>query len=125
MRGIKKEQGNQHMRVKRTPITPDLLRIIKFNLFNSFTIYEDKLMLWAAKITAFFGFLRVSEYTSPQVKTHTPETLCFNDVEYDNNQYKLTIKASKTDPFRCGMTVRLAFNGSEVHPVMLHLTTFE
>ena len=67
MKGIKRTQGKQHSTPKRQPITPTHLHTIHKNLYASSRKYEDKLMLWAAITTAFFGFLRVSEYTSSHI----------------------------------------------------------
>ena len=95
-----------------------MLLSIKFNLFNSSLIYNNKLMIWAAMLTAFFGFLRASEYTSPYTNSFLPEsTLCYNDIIIQDNQISLNIKSSKTDPFRSGVTVRLATNHSALCPV--------
>ena len=75
-------------------------------------------MLWAALTTAFFGFLRVSEYTSSHRTKFDPEiTLLLADVSVRGDVVSVTVKASKTDPFRQGMTVRLAANGSFLCPV--------
>ena len=70
LRGIKKTLGNKYKKKSRAPITPDILRVLKFNLYNSSIIYKDKVMIWAAMTSAFFGFLRVSEYTSTHVKSY-------------------------------------------------------
>ena len=57
---------------------------------------------------AFFGFLRVSEYTAMRTQSFDPEsTLCFNDITV-NHLIHVKIKSSKTDPFRCGVDIRLA-----------------
>ena len=116
--GIKKCQGKKFKKLKRIPITPEMLFTIKFNLFNSSVHYNDKLMIWAAMLTAFFGFLRVSEYTFSHVNSFIPEaTLCYNDITFQINQISLNLKTSKTDPFRSGVIVRLAANGSALCPV--------
>ena len=121
LRGIKRMQGNKFKKPKRSPITPPILRIIRFKLWNSSLPYEDKVMLWAAMLTAFFGFLRVSEYTSTHSSSYDPTcTLCCWDVsipEDNGTAIDLQIKASKTDPFRAGVTVRLAENKSLLCPV--------
>ena len=118
MRGIKRAQGRLHSVPKRLPITPHLLRIINTNLFNSSRRFEDKVMLWAAITTAFFGFLRVSEYTSARKTTFDPNsTLLFSDVRVRNDSVRLNIKTSKTDPFRQGVTVRLEANNTVLCPV--------
>ena len=122
LRGIKRTQGNNRKKTKRSPITPELLKIIRFNLFNSSMIYEDKLMIWAAMLTAFFGFMRVSEYTSSGTLTYLPEsTLCYQDMYIRNDTYNthidLLIKSSKSDPFRLGAVIRLSENNTELCPV--------
>ena len=119
MRGIKRAQGSKKRKKKRAPITPALLKTIKDNLFNSGRLYEDKLMLWAALLTAFYGFLRVSEYTSLRKKSFDPSsTLLFNDMTFTRNgAVVIYIKASKTDPFREGVPLRLEPNGSSLCPV--------
>ena len=125
LRGIKRAQGNKYRRPKCAPITPLLLRAIRTNLFNSSTLYEDKIMLWAAMLTAFFGFLRVSEYTSSHIKSYDPQsTLCFNDITImrcnkspKNRRISVNIKSPKTDPFRIGTTIHLSPNHSMLCPV--------
>ena len=76
-------------------------------------------MLWAALLTAFYGFLRVSEYTSLRKKTFDPtSTLLFSDMNWaSDGSVTLLIKTSKTDPFREGIPLRLAPNGSALCPV--------
>ena len=117
-RGIKRALATSRNRPKRRPITPSLLRTIHTNLFNSSRRYEDKVMLWAAITTAFFGFLRVSEYTaSHKTKFDSTCTLLFQDVHIQDSTAHIFIKASKTDPFRQGVHVRLAANGTWLCPV--------
>ena len=95
-----------------------MLSSIKFQLFNSSKRYGDKLMLWAAMLTAFFGFLRVSEYTSTFVSSYDPNsTLCYEDVVFKDAHIHINIKASKTDPFQAGSIIRLAPNSSPTCPV--------
>ena len=79
-------------------------------------------MIWACMLTAFFGFMRVSEYTSPRTVTYQPEiTLCYHDFKVKENRnnihIELSIKSSKTDPFRLGTVIRLAANVTELCPV--------
>ena len=75
-------------------------------------------MLWAAMLTAFFGFLRVSQYTSAFVCSYDPSTtLCYEDVDFKDDYIHINIKASKTDPFQTGSMIRLAPNSSSTCPV--------
>ena len=119
MRGIKRVQGGKRKKRKRAPITPSMLKSININLFNSSHVYEDKVMLWAALLTAFYGFLRVSEFTSARKKTFDPTTrLPFSDMNFaSDGSVTLLIKTSKTDPFRDGVMLRIAPNGSSLCPV--------
>ena len=118
LRGIKRSQGLKFKRPKRLPMTPSLLHTIKFNLFQSSYKYEDKCMMWAAMSIAFFGLLRVSEYTCEKVNYFLPETtLCVDDVSCGNNWATINVKASKTDVFRVGVKIRLAANFTNLCPV--------
>ena len=75
-------------------------------------------MLWAAVTTSFFGFLRSSEYCSPQTQKYDPETtLLFEDITYKQFNLYINIKASKTDPFREGCTVCLSPSNAPICPV--------
>ena len=78
-------------------------------------------MLQAAILTAFFGLLRVSEYTCPENKIHfdTETHLTQQDVSINltNKVTKIRIKSSKTDPFRIGMVVRIGPTQNALCPV--------
>ena len=118
IRGIRRAQGTAHSVPQRRPITPAMLRVIRRNLFNSTRFHEDKIMIWAAITTAFFGFLRVSEYTSPHKSKFDPHvTLLVEDIDLDASSAKLLVKASKTDPFREGMHIRIAANDTDLCPI--------
>ena len=118
LRGIKRAQGRSHSLPKRLPITPSLLRTINGNLFNSSRLFQDKLMIWAALTTAFFGFLRISEYTTPRKTQFDPaSTLLRSDVMVGSRSAHLRLKTSKTDPFRQGVTVRIMSNNTILCPI--------
>ena len=118
LKGIKRLEGRKYRKPKRTPITPSLIQQLGINLFRAPIKHSDKVMLWAAMLVAFFGFLRVSEYTSDHVHTYDPQfTLCFDDIRISPWVADLTLKCSKTDPFREGITVRVAYNGTPLCPV--------
>ena len=118
LRGIKRAQGPSHSLPKRLPITPHLLRIIQHNLFHSSRLFDDKLMLWAAITTAFFGFLRISEYTAHRKTQYDPtSTLLFTDLAVRFDSAHLHLKTSKTDPFRHGVTVRNQANNTDLCPI--------
>ncbi|XP_070550288.1 uncharacterized protein [Ptychodera flava] len=64
MQGIHRSLGDQKR--TRLPITIDILVRLKEALRAHASLCDyDKLMLWSAFTMAFFGFLRVSEFTAP------------------------------------------------------------
>ena len=72
----------------------------------------------AAFCTAFYGFLRASEFTSPS--THTfdnNQTLLLTDICFQEDRCFMKLKASKTDPFHHGTTITLASIASSTCPV--------
>ena len=79
-------------------------------------------MLWATACTCFFGFLRSGEATVPTITLYDPSVhLSVGDISLDS-QSALTkvfvrIKASKTNPFRQGISICLGKTGLELCPV--------
>ena len=68
---------------------------------------------------AFFGFLRVSEFTVPNQVTYDPAThLSLADISLDDRVnptlIAVHINQSKTDPFRKGVTL---YFGATSHPI--------
>lgn len=99
VRAIKRVKGQSAL-PKRAPITMDLMRLLKNNLCRSDRHESDKLMLWAAFTTAFFGFLRSSEFCSQKSRAYDPDvTLLVKDVSITDSRAFINIKISKTDPF--------------------------
>ena len=115
VRSIKRKNRK---RPKRAPVTLPKLKLIFNYLTESSLPQHDKLMLWAAVTTGFFGFLRSSEYVSPLTRRFDPEkTLCFEDITYKHPNIHIQIKSSKTDPFREGCSICLAPSNADVCPV--------
>ena len=66
-------------------------------------------MLKAAVTMAFFGMLRVSEYTCRDAHHYDVDTtLLRRDVYVMRDMALVHLKSSKTDPFRTGVTIRIA-----------------
>ena len=110
LRGIKRATSTKPLKA-RLPITPFILRQV-WRAANKNEPSQDTLMLWAAMNMCFFGFLRAGEVCTPSGASYDPSWhLCVQDLALDShiNPTKLfvTIKASKTDPFRQGSTVTL------------------
>lgn len=127
LRGIRLIQGNAHMRPTWTPVITQmlahLLNLIKVNIHNA----HDQAMFAAATLLAFFGMLRISEYTTPSPRCFDPHAhLSINDISFNFRRRMLSvrIKASKTDPFRQGMTLRIAFNFLPLCPGLAMLRYF-
>lgn len=115
LRGYKK-LASPVVRV-RLPITFSLLRRLLLLLRRGvFGPFED-LILECMCTTAFFGFLRCSEFTS--ISHFVPDTdLCINDIlfDYSGRCVKLRLKESKTDPFRCGVYIPLFATDQDICP---------
>jgi hypothetical protein len=84
----------------------------------------DNVLLWAACCMAFFGFLRCGEFTVPSQADYDPDMhLSLTDIALDNkvipSVIQVTIKQSKTDPFRQGIDIYLGKTGKDVCPIQV------
>ena len=106
LRGIRRVQGISHCRLPRAPITTyNLIQIHNLLYSGSYSVYQRRLY-WSASTLAFFGLLRVSEYTCPTTCIFSAEhNLMTRDVYINLGVIRLNIKVSKTDPFRQGCTL--------------------
>ncbi|XP_070556104.1 uncharacterized protein [Ptychodera flava] len=107
MQGIHQSLGDQKR--TRLPMTIDILVRLKEALrAHASLCNHDKLMLWSAFTMAFFGFLRVSEFTAPGSHDFDKTcTLLARDVTISED-LEISLKASKTDPYRRGQHIRIA-----------------
>ena len=122
LRGIKIAQSKQgaHSR-PRLPITPTILRQLK-KVWGASAEEHDTIMLWAASTTCFFGFLRIGEMTVPSSHTYDPTThLAFDDLALDTpvtpSVMEIRLKASKTDPFRKGISIFIGRTNNDLCPI--------
>ena len=84
LKGIKKHQAISHPPRVRLPITIHILKQIIGILSHKKPSYSE-VMLWATCRLAFFGFLRISEFTIPSVTSYDPTChLSMKDVAVDN-----------------------------------------
>ena len=119
LKGLKKKVAGKDRRV-RLPITPGILRKLK----RVWAWRPDKYntaMLWVACTLCFFGFLRMGEAVVP-ASGYDPEVhLSFADARVNDRSspewMEVCIKASKTDPFRKGVTIYIGVTGGDLCPV--------
>ena len=109
----------------RLPITPPILRRIRARWDQS--MEWDYIMLWAAMCLCFFGFLRAGKAVAPDNSDFDPtQHLTYADIAVDNaskpTYLQVTIKQSKTDPFRLGVKVIVGRMGNDLCPVVAILS---
>ena len=122
LRGIKLEEAKEGKQPpKRLPVTPAILLRIQEILSHNPSDF-DNIMLWAAFLLCFFGFLRSGEITIPNLHSYDPTVhLNFTDIATDNllppKIIQIKIKASKTDPFRHGVSICIGRSNNSLCPV--------
>ena len=122
MRGIKMTRGKQgRTPTRKLPITPKILRQIRGTWVRIDSDY-NMTMLWAAAVTCFFGFMRAGELmVSQKGEFDASQHLTLEDVATDckiNPSFiQLSLKASKTDPFRKGVEIVMGRTQDELCPV--------
>jgi hypothetical protein len=123
LQGIKRSEvaGGTPKKI-RLPITPDILRKLKV-VWDKKAADPDTVMIWAACCLGFFAFLRSGEMTVPSDVAYDPAChLGWKDITVDNplapQMIRVTIKQSKTDPFRKGIDLFVGRTGTKVCPVV-------
>ena len=122
LRGIKRVNSRTGGTI-RLPITAQLMRHIKSALqIQAKTDPYTPTWIWAAYCLGFFGFLRCSEFLTPDGTAYSQDIhLSINDISLDNSSHPwkllVKIKSSKTDQFRVGTTVVLGQTGNDLCPI--------
>ena len=120
LRGIRRMQALTFPpTTPRIPITPAHLRLLLQYVRDAHSP-ADAACFRAAFTLAFFGLLRVSEFTCPGPRLFDAgQHLSTLDIRFSNNprMMHVRIKVSKTDPFRLGCTIRVASTGNSLCPV--------
>ena len=115
LRGISRAQAScMPPKPKRIPISLAHLRSL-FQYADSLASPLDSACFKAAFTLAFFGLLRISEFTCPSPVAFDPRFhLTLTDVRITLQPHiiHVHIKQSKTDPFRQGCTIRVARTGN-------------
>ena len=103
---------------ERRPITKDLLLQILHQIDGT---TREGATLYAAFCLAFAAFLRIGEFTYTTKDLKDPEFsqwfLTRRSVTLHKDHLELTLPASKTDPFRRGITLNVAASGDDACPV--------
>ena len=103
LKGIQRSQATSHPQRIHLPITLEIMQSINDLLIQEPYSY-DNILVWAACCLAFFGFLRVSEFTVPNDASYDSTChLSAKDISVDNfddpQLLFVKIKQSKMDPF--------------------------
>ena len=119
--GGERNSSPQSMTRPRLPITPVILHQIKALWSREANDY-DTIMLWAACCTAFFGFFRMGEVTSPTTDGRSlGHCVSVADVAIDNahnpSVIRIKLHSSKTDQFSQGVNIFLGRTGLDLCPV--------
>ena len=120
MKRCEGEQGRASR--ERLPISPAILRKIKAVWEQVQPVSHNRVMLWAACCLAFFGFLRAGELTVPgddafDAATHLTREDLAVDIPGSPTVFRVTLKASKTDPFRRGVALYIGKGAPDLCPV--------
>ena len=110
-----KRRNRKYGKPRRQPVMPTSLNTLHHHLNNSSYCPHDRLMLWAAVTTAFFGFLRASEFVAPTTTSFNPEaTLLVHDVTASNHGFGIQIK-SFDKPTHFAKGVSFAYHQPSIH----------
>ena len=122
LKGVKREEAERGSSGRtRLPITPSILRKLK-DVWEPRAEDWDTRMIWAACCLCFFAFLRISELTVPADSQYDPKIhLSPGDIAFDRRTrptlIRVSIKKSKTDPFRNGVDLFVGRTDSDLCPV--------
>ena len=103
------------------PITLHILNCLR-EVWAQDSHLQDTKLIWSAATLCFFAFLRAGELSAPTTSTYdTNVHLCLADIAIDDLQapsiLQVTIKQSKTDPFRRGVCLSIGRTGTKLCPV--------
>ena len=88
--GFKRLAGVSHD--SRLPITLDIMRLLKTNIYSSFLSGYDKDLFWSASTLAFFAFIRVGEFTTPHTNA---SVIRLSDVSCSTSNRRLVLGVPK------------------------------
>ena len=107
---------------ERLEITSEILQAILVTLRYT----HDDINIYAAFCTAFAGFLRIGEFTwSTWNDQSFLQSLSRESIHFVRDGVILQLPASKTDPFRKGVSIPLSPSGDSTCPVIALRTLVE
>ena len=113
LKGVRRDGAyrSAEPRKGRQPITPAILKKLFLEWKGRPTVKDAK-MLWATACMAFFGFLRVGEFTSPSIlsfdeKVHRSVADISMDHPDSPSMVYVCLKQSKTDQLRKSVSIVL------------------
>ena len=109
------------LKTTRPPITNEMLHCIQTILSKKTASFCNPTH-WAMCCLAFFGFLRVSEFTIPKEGSYNSSRhLSLSDTAVNNREkpwlLQLSLKQSKTDSFKHGIKVFVGATDGMVCPI--------
>ena len=122
IRGLKIVRGKEGRAPRRKlPITPKILRQIR-GAWSRLHANYDQSLLWTVAVVCFFGFMRAGELLVGKIGEFDPsQHLTLGDLATDSIEaptfIQITLKVSKTDPFRRGVDVVMGTTSDELCPV--------
>lgn len=110
----------------RLPVTPGIFRQLR-RIWERESAQPNRTMLWAACCLGYFKFLRMGEMTVPAQDEYDPKVhLHCDDIRMDNAEarkvLRVSIKVSKTNPFRKGIDIFVGKTFSDLCPVSVLLS---
>ena len=117
--GIKRSIINTPSRPSRLPITSEKLYVVKKRMPDFVQGMHNQRMYWCACLFAYYGFLRLSEYTNPTVWTHkkSARTLTIKQTSHTKHHVSIKLRKTKTDQSSKGTTIILARNDTQLCPL--------
>ena len=120
MKGARKQYALKRNHISiRQPITARILKhmLQEVRKPSCHLCEHDKRMLAAAFTLAFFGLLRISEFTVPSKRSFDPRKhASITSIQWKGNHFIFTIKSSKTDQLHYGQAVYITRSHSEICP---------
>lgn len=122
VRGLKITRGKEGRAPQRKrPITPTILREIR-RIWSGVGSDFGQTLWWAVAVTCFFGFMRAGELMVDKIGSFDPaQHLTLEDLATDSKKdptfIQITLKSSKTDPFRQGVDIVIGRTSDDLCPV--------